>query len=342
MGELLVTFQPGFELLAERDVHHPQVKGRIQAQLMPGVWWITGPLEPAAMATQWVSEGALAVRHCHPVDLTLDAGLSLEEVVLALKPLWKNLPGQARVSVQTRVVGAPRQGFKAYDLNDACEVALRELRPDLVYDRKEPRYVVSIGLGDKHIFAGVSAVKLNLSPWPGGEARYHGGADSLSRAKKKLMEAFDIFEGGTLEDGEERWALDLGAAPGGWSQYLLECGYEVVAVDPALLDWRLDSPKLRHERCTAEMYFERNPRACFDLIVSDMRIDARDGARLLCEMTRHLEADGVIVSTLKLPEQGYLKPLDGALKMLRECFDVKVRQLFHNRHEVTVLLRPRR
>jgi len=33
-------------------------------------------------------------------------------------------------------------------------------------------------------------------------------------------------------------ALDIGAAPGGWSHYLLQHGIKVVAVDNALLDYK--------------------------------------------------------------------------------------------------------
>lgn len=35
---------------------------------------------------------------------------------------------------------------------------------------------------------------------------------------------------------QKRWAIDVGAAPGGWSSYLADnCGYEVIAIDPAEL-----------------------------------------------------------------------------------------------------------
>src|SRR5207253_8728200 len=96
-----------------------------------------------------------------------------------------------------------------------------------------------------------------------------------------FLEALEVF-GVTLPTKGR--ALDLGAAPGGWTRLLLEAGLHVVAVDPANLDPRLATqPRLEHYHGYAEHYLEEaiKTHGSFDLIVNDMRMDARDAARLL-------------------------------------------------------------
>ncbi|MGC8651718.1 MAG: SAM-dependent methyltransferase [Candidatus Micrarchaeia archaeon] len=63
----------------------------------------------------------------------------------------------------------------------------------------------------------------------------------LNRAEYKIAEAFESF-GIKVNAGR---ALDIGAAPGGWTDFLLSNNLSVVAVDSAFL--RYDRPKM-HER----------------------------------------------------------------------------------------------
>ena len=78
------------------------------------------------------------------------------------------------------------------------------------------------------------------------------------------------------------------------------------------------------------------------MIVNDMRLDARDSARGLGEYGRYLYPHGLALVTLKLPEQRYDAALDHALNILRQNYTVAgARQLFHNRSEVTVYLKPK-
>lgn len=57
---------------------------------------------------------------------------------------------------------------------------------------------------------------------------------SVNRAEFKLKEALEFF--GINLSGIKR-ALDIGAAPGGWTHHLLSQGIRVVAVDNAVLDY---------------------------------------------------------------------------------------------------------
>ena len=80
----------------------------------------------------------------------------------------------------------------------------------------------------------------------------------------------------------------------------------------------------------------------FDLIVNDMRMDAREAARLLVRAAVCLHNDGFVLSVFKLPhETGQVDPLVNlkeALNLLKRRYGiVQARQLFHNRQEVTVV-----
>lgn len=332
---ILVSFQPGMELLAEREIHQADPRSRLSESLEPGLWRVVAASDDRdarRLISNLHERFPIAIRHLHPVqvDNALSGNDLVAEIVEALAPLGEKVEGSW--SVQTRVVGGALGGAKAYDVNDALAARIGATG----YDRKQPEQVVSVCVVPGRVFAGVSSVKDNLSSWPGGAARYAGGPDALSRAKKKLMEALDVFG---LELPSRGTAVDLGAAPGGWTQLLLEKGWRVIAVDPAALDERLDSDGLTQVKTTAERYLA-SARETVDLIVSDMRMDARDAARLMLEYGRLLRPDGLIITTLKLPERGFLSVLDTALAILGERYSVRARQLFHNRSEVTAVLTP--
>ncbi len=160
----------------------------------------------------------------------------------------------------------------------------------------------------------------------------------ISRAEFKLLEALEVFQ---LVLPPRGVALDLGASPGGWTRVLRQLGQYVTAVDPGALDPRLaGDPQVRHKRMTAEEFLRSEPEA-FDLIVNDMRMDARDSARLMGSYAPLLRRHGYALMTLKLPESNQERILEHAFKLLRQSYRVEgARQLFHNRSEVTVWLRP--
>jgi hypothetical protein len=57
----------------------------------------------------------------------------------------------------------------------------------------------------------------------------------------------------------KRWAIDVGAAPGGWTSYLADsCGYNVIAIDPAELHPDVVArPGVHHIRTKAADAMER-------------------------------------------------------------------------------------
>lgn len=296
-------------------------------------------------------------RHLAPVQAVIDLSNTeddLEKLAVALAELpgFTMLERGQHFAVQTRMVQGEESGQKrAYSggkINQLLAGAIGE-ETGAVENIKKPQIVVSLLCAQDKAYLGISLARNNLSAWPGGMRHFAQTPEQISRAEFKLLEALEVF-GVTLP--ERGRALDLGAAPGGWTRLLLDAGLKVVAVDPARLDPRLfRHPGLIHFRSYAERYLEieepgKKPQL-FDVILNDMRMDARDAARLLIEMRGRLRPDGFILSTLKLPHATAsidpLRNLREATSLLSRYFDiVQARQLFHNRQEVTVIVaRPR-
>lgn len=295
------------------------------------------------------------VRHLAPVQAVIhlsNTESDIGELALALAklPTFALLERGQHFAVQTRLLQtdieassaeANKHAYSSGRINQLLAEAIAE-ETGAVESIKKPQIVVSLLCTMEKAYLGISLTKDNLSDWPGGARHFAQTPEQISRSEFKLLEALEVF-GVTLPF--KGLALDLGAAPGGWTRLLLEAGMNVVAVDPAKLDSRLaGNPHLEHYRGYAEVYLEEaiKRHRKFDVITNDMRMDAREAARLLVAASTCLRTDGFIISVLKLPhatpEIDPLKNLSEALRLLHRHFGiVQARQLFHNRQEVTVL-----
>ena len=363
---VILTCDEAAVALAERELRVAAPGSRTLGLLAPGVLLAELRTPWSQLAAAWVAAPPIFVRHLCPVQAILPLPGAAEDPQAVATwlgspdaaPLASNLAAGQHFSVQARVLC--ELPYKPFDLNTALAAVL-VAHTGAVIDVPTPDQVVSVvcaalpaevsallgrtlaaaPLGDSPAWAlvGLSPVTLNLSDWAGGMRRFAREEGQISRAEFKLLEALELFQ---IVLPPRGLALDLGAAPGGWTRVLRQLGQYVTAVDPGALDPRLaDDPHVRHKRMTAEEYLRNDPDA-FDLIVNDMRMDARDSARLMNAYARLLRSHGCAIMTLKLPEQNQDRVLEHALKILRQGYAVAgVRQLFHNRSEVTVWLQPR-
>ena len=172
---------------------------------------------------------------------------------------------------------------------------------------------------------------------PAGRARMHRTGDAPSRAGLKLEEAW-AWLGLWPAAGET--CVDLGAAPGGWTARALHHGARVVAVDRAALAPELErNPRLRHLRESAFAYVPEEP---VDWLLCDMAWRPLEVAALLARWGKEGWAVH-LVANLKLPMRDKVPTLQTARGLL-EAGDwkaVRMRQLYHDRDEVTVVARSR-
>jgi 23S rRNA (cytidine2498-2'-O)-methyltransferase len=335
---LVATADPDFADLAQAEMAAAVPQARF-ATLVDGVWLVETAVSFLDLAARWQEQLPIFVRHINPVQASLTLRGQHSDIYalsdLLQAELLDLVDPDLPFSVQSRVLG--QQPYKAFDLNQTLAQTITAVT-NAPLDVRRPLQILSVVIGSERGYLGLSLAAHNLSDWAGGRRRFARDEEQISRAEFKLLEAIETFD---IELPPRGVALDLGAAPGGWTRILRLHEQYVTAVDPARLHPSLQSdPNVRHLAITAEAYLEADPDQ-FDLIVNDMRLDARDSARLMVAYARHLYRHGTALITLKLPQENRQAVLDHSFNILRRAYTIiAARQLFHNRSEITVYLQP--
>jgi 23S rRNA (cytidine2498-2'-O)-methyltransferase len=173
------------------------------------------------------------------------------------------------------------------------------------------------------------------SRWPGGVYPHPLPTDKVSRAWLKLDEAIASF-GVTLQRGER--AIELGAAPGGACQRLLEAGLDVVGVDAAVVDATVAAhSRFEQWRMRAREVPLRRMKG-FDWLLTDMNIDPSSTMAALERVLGGGVRPTGVIATLKLPDWSRAADLPGWLDAFRGWgYAPRVRQLSTGGREVCVV-----
>ncbi len=175
----------------------------------------------------------------------------------------------------------------------------------------------------------------------GGVRRLRLPAEAPSRSALKVEEALIRFFG-SANALNARTAVDLGAAPGGWSWQLARRGIRVQAVDHGKMDPRLlDEYPVQHVSGDA---FTWRPRSKVDLVVCDV-VDKP--ARTLQHMEKWLTQGwaSAALFNLKLPmkrrfqeTRQLLEKLTTAMERMEHLGEpvIKAAHLYYDREEITV------
>lgn len=207
-----------------------------------------------------------------------------------------------------------------------------------------PRLHLFLASGDS-LLLGVSDPRRS-SPWPLGIARLRLAAAAPSRSTLKLEEALLLFL--TEEEAARRLrpggtAVDLGAAPGGWTWQLARRGMRVTAVDNGPL-----APGLQREKLVTHVQadgYTWRPAQPVDWLVCDMVTAPQRVARLVgLWAAKGLCRDAMF--NWKLPAGDRLAAVARAREVLRRELaragvkaELRVKHLYHDREEVTGHLR---
>jgi 23S rRNA (cytidine2498-2'-O)-methyltransferase len=222
---------------------------------------------------------------------------------------------EAIIAAQREGLGDPTTPWKAHEagawLGQVCMVS---------------RGVAAVGRVRARDAASLSA---------GGRTRMKRTADAPSRAAMKLDEALDWYG---VAPGKGDLCVDLGSAPGGWTRRLVERGARVWSVDPGKLAPDLaNHAKVRHFFSSA---FEFEPPEPVDWLFCDMAWRPLEVAQLLGKWARNRWALQ-LVSNIKLPMNDKLPTLLRVRHTLESSgwTRVRMRQLYHDRDEVTLTAR---
>lgn len=290
--------------------------------------------------------------------------LAFARQLLSLQAEVRELPERDRLSPLLASIPAMPERFGALylevpDTNEGKTLSgfTRRFQP-LLEDslRKSSRLVDDPALPRLHVFFPDSqraliatSDPLNSSAALNGIQRVSMASDAPSRSYLKLAEAFEVF----LDQKEQAlWlksgmtAVDLGAAPGGWTWQLVQRGLKVVAVDNGPLKGAAAShPSIRHLRQDG---FRFRPQRPVDWLVCDMVEQPQRVAALMTEWFVNGLTQRAVFN-LKLPMKKRVAALHEALNGMRSAINAKglryrleARQLYHDREEVTVFLARKR
>lgn len=276
--------------------------------------------------------------------------------------LIEDLPKHDRVQPLIEAVKAfPQAGevvIETVDTNDAesltgfcrkftspCSTAMRkEGLLSAKRNRKQPRLHLFFISSDS-VYPGISYPN-NSSPEEMGITRLKLPADAPSRSTLKLEEAWKWFLSikdtkRLLEPGMT--AVDLGAAPGGWSYQLMKQHFRIVAVDNGPMRAQLmDSGQVKHIKMDG---FKYQPEKTVDWLVCDMIEQPSRVAILMATWVVNGWCRQAIFN-LKLPMKKRYQAVCEARAVIDECFgdtemsyQLSIKHLYHDREEVTCFLR---
>jgi len=174
------------------------------------------------------------------------------------------------------------------------------------------------------------------SCWPGGIFEIDRSREVISRAYWKLLEGLAWSKLPSRRG--DTWA-ELGCAPGGASQALLDRGYSVIGIDPAEVDPRLAAnPKFTHLRKRSSEVRKRMLRDV-KWLAADINVAPAYTLEAVEAITTNaaVKLHGVLL-TLKLLDWQLAEEIPAYLERIRGWgFDrAEARQLSHNRQEICV------
>jgi 23S rRNA (cytidine2498-2'-O)-methyltransferase len=192
-----------------------------------------------------------------------------------------------------------------------------------------------------HAWVGVSESATG-SPWPMGIPRLAMPRSAPSRSVLKLAEALLTFltadeRARLLRPGMR--AVDLGAAPGGWTWELARHGLKVTAIDNGALEGAIaQDPLVEHLRVDGLSWRPRRP---VDWMVCDIVLQPSRIAALIAAWI----ADGACRRTifnLKLPMKSRYAEVERCAALIRDVLEARgaryalaFKQLYHDREEIT-------
>ena len=219
------------------------------------------------------------------------------------------------------------------------------LRKKQLLNDKSPWRLHLVFITGTEAYLGVSWYN-NSSPWATGIARLRLPKEAPSRATLKLEEAWHHFI--PADEWDTRLAsgmraVDLGAAPGGWTWQLVQRGMYVEAIDNGPMDKNLLETGQVLQILTDGFLYE--PKKKVDWLVCDI-VDkpARVSSMIIKWFGKGYCREAIF--NLKLPmKQRYLEVKKCEERIVKELtkagFNVSIqfKQLYHDREEVTGHLR---
>ena len=354
MNQMMVFCRPGFETEAGRELTDVASRagffGYFQTQAGDG-WFsfsLTGADTPSGLIAKVALDDLVFCRDWFEqlASIALPASDRVGAVVDALKPMAGLVAACERVEVRIPEDNQNRDlGNFARKWVAPLSRALRETGLLQTASNRDGKVRLEIFLPDfGTAFVGLSHAG-NRSPFAGGIPRLRLPAAAPSRSALKLEEAWKVFlspERRMAVLGGGKKAVDLGAAPGGWTWQLVREGMLVTAVDNGPMNPELMASG--HVDHVTGDGFRWRPHRAVDWMVCDIVDQPRKTAALavdwfaarLCRYS---------IFNLKLPMKKrydeWLICRQILLEGLAEAAGnhrLRARHLYHDREEITCFI----
>lgn len=354
MTEIMLFCRPGFETEAGRELTDIAalvgVFGYFRVEARSGVvtFHLPGPETAEDLMNRVQLDSLVFIRDWFISlgELALPASDRVGAVIQFLRDLPQPLPPCTRVEVRLPEDNADR------DLGNFSRKWVAPLSKGLrgagqLLDSAEPDSIHRLEIlvnGFESVTVGVSRTD-NRARYISGIPRLRLPASAPSRSALKLEEAWKVFlpAGDALDYlGGGKKAVDLGAAPGGWTWQLVRQGMTVQAIDNGPMNPELmKSGLVQHVEADG---YQWRPKRAVDWMVCDIVDKPRKTARLaagwvadrLCRYT---------VFNLKLPmKQRYdewllcRQVIADVLAQSELRYRLRARQLYHDREEITCFI----
>ena len=178
---------------------------------------------------------------------------------------------------------------------------------------------------------------------------------AVSRAEFKIIEAFREF--GLAPPGV---AIDMGAAPGGWSLFLARNGASVIAIDSGELEYGkilkagvkvrkmalgkvpiksgdIKPKSIIHMKCRLEKAASMLKNIKVDFVGDDINVGGIESSRAVIGYSRFMKKNAVLIMTVKCMHRSVGRYMKEVESILRPKFRiVRWKVLPHNRQEITL------
>lgn len=354
MEQLIVICRPGFETEAGRELTDAAASCGVYGYFEPAgnrgflFFRCPGPELADALLARLSIGSLVFVRDWFIVlaEVPLPASDRVGAVIDALRSVEAKLPACARVEIRLPENNSdPDLGNFARKWVSPLSKGLRGaglLESDPQAD--SPARLEVLLTGFDCAIAGVSLAG-NRARYVSGIPRLRLPASAPSRSALKLEEAWKVFlppeqELDYLGGGKQ--AVDLGAAPGGWTWQLVRQGMMVTAVDNGPMNAELmASGHVEHVEADG---YQWQPRRGVDWMVCDIV----DHPRRTSEMVVHWLTSRLCrytVFNLKLPMKKRYDEwlvcrgiLEEGLAQTEMNFRLRARHLYHDREEITCFI----
>ena len=221
-------------------------------------------------------------------------------------------------------------------VGDQLAASLKETHPDLAINRmaQTDELILDVVLVEPGVWwFGYHYALSQAMRWVGGVPKLDTEKEVASRAYFKLQEAL-LWAGVKIQPGDT--VAEIGSAPGGACQLLLELGAKVIAVDPAEMEPVIEKHEnLTYHRARGREVKKKEFRKV-KWLLADLSIAPNYTIDTITDIVTHQSVDlkGVFL-TLKLSDWKMVADIPVLMKRVKELgFQVvRCRQLAFNRQE---------